>query len=505
MTNNATEESYTGAEFKHDIFVSYSHGRPPENGEDSDLKTWTHGLIEKIKEHIGYSLEVQNQPIKVWYDAKLSGNVAVTETLKREVKNSATLLIVMTGNYLLSEWCEKEREWFENEIRRRGGGIENVFVVRAMATEGEDWPDFLKDGFGDTVLGYPFCDEAKGKAARPFGWVKPSKSDPKFYEALTNLVSEMATKFDEIRKKNRTTLSTNEEAKAGTPPENTSWPVLVAPCTEDVRPFSEQIRKLLKQKGCMLLPREETKIEHFTQEDQEQAFSIVRAFVQLIGILAAREEGEEIGRVQLLNQYARQYDKKQFLWRDSRIPLDVLESDQKYKQFVESLRDIPERTVTQVTDEVVEYLRSGDLKSGAEQSLLAYMEVPAHALDQFDRWKNDICTKDCLLLPLKAPARGGLQQIQSERKSRQFVFRACRAVLLMYCIADELDWLMNAIVNFLKDIGPIRREGSRTPVPVVIDYVGEADAVATTEVTIIHKEEGADASTLWQEIKRLLK
>ncbi|MCP4259764.1 MAG: TIR domain-containing protein [Planctomycetes bacterium] len=508
MTNNVTQKSYTGAGFEHDVFVSYSHGILPESGEDSDLKAWTRALIKKFKEHIGLSLEVQGQPIKVWYDAKLSGNVALTETLKQEVETSATLLIIMTRNYLSSEWCKKEREWFENEIKGRGDSIENVFVVRAMATQGEDWPDFLKDGFGETVLGFPFCEEAKGRAARPFGWVKPeaSSTQQQFVDSLTELASAMATRLDEIRKKHPTPRTTGDGAEAGMPLEITSWPVLVVPGTEGVQAFCQEIRALLKEKGCMLLPAKETRIEHFTQQDQEQALSIARAFVQLIGFVAVREEGEEMGRVQQLNECAQQHSIQRFLWRDSKIPLDALAGDPTYKRFVESLGEIPEHTIPELADAVIEYLKSCDSGSGAGQSLLAYMEVPGHALDQFERWKNDICTNDCVLLPLKAPAQGEVSQIQIERKSRQVVFHACRTVLLMYCIADELNWLMDAIADFGKDVALVSRESSRTPVPVVIDYVGEAEAMAgMMGVARIRRKEGSDPSTLWEKIKELLK
>ena len=506
MTDNAKQKSYTGPSFEHDVFVSYSHGVPPERGGDSDLKIWTQALINKLQEHIHYSLKVQDRQPKVWYDAKLPGNVDLTETLKREIEKSATLLIIMTRDYLLSEWCKKEREWFENEIKRRGHGIESVFVVHAMPTESEDWPDFLKDGFGETVLGFPFCEKAEGLAARPFGWVKPETSSTRqqFDVARTSLVSDIATRLDEIREKHATARASSDGVEAGISRDSAGWPVLVAPGTECVQAFCEEVRALLKEKGCMLLPAKQTRIEHFTQQDQDQALSLARAFVQLIGFVAAREEGEEIGKIQQLNQGARQRSIEQFLWRDSKVPLEALAGDPTYKRFVESLENIPERTVPELADAVIAYLRSSDSTSGADQGFVAFMEVPGHALDQFDRWKQDISTNDCVLFPLKAPAQGEVSQIQDERKSRQFVFRTCRTVLLMYCLAGELDWLMSAIVNFMKDIDPIKRGGSPIPVPVVIDYVGEAKEVATTEVAIIRRKEGSDPRTLWERIRELL-
>jgi hypothetical protein len=410
----------------------------------------------------------------------------------------------MTRTYLASEWCQREREWFENEIRRRGGGIENVFVVRAMPTDNEGWPDFLKDGFGQTVLGYPFCNEAQGRAARPFGWVTPLTSDPKFYEALTKLASDMALRLDEIRKAKHITLATQNNSRVRAQSKITDGPIFVAPGTEDVRPFVREIRTHLEGKGCMLLPPKVVKLEEFTEQDEDQALHIARAFVQCIGLFAAKEDGADIGRVQLLNQHACQQAIPRFLWRNSSIPLNALDYDQTYKQFVEGLGDIPERTPSVLADEVIQHLRQQGAERRTDQPLVAFIEFPAVALSEFDRLRNGIRTEDCLLLPLKPPVRGRISQIQHERKLRQLIYRDCNAVLLMYCIANQLNWLKDAIVNYLKDTTPVMREHNRAPVPVVIDYIGEAEALANTMgVDVITWNEGSDPNTLWQQLRSI--
>lgn len=506
MTNGTARVSYTGDEFEHDIFVSYSHGISSESGRDSDLKTWTRDLVGKLKEHIGYSLENQKQPVNLWYDAKLAGNVAITDTLKQKVQKSATLLIVMTGLYLSSDWCKKEREWFENEIKRRGGGIENVFVVRAMATANEEWPDFLKDGFGETVLGYPFCDEAKGREARPFGWVRPSdsKTQRDFVDSLTNLASDMATRLDEIRKKKYPLRSTSGKTITRDLYKNTHWPVLVAPGTEEVRPSVKYIRTHLERMGCMLLPPDEIKIEKFTKQDEDNALSIALAFVQCIGVSAARPEGAQIGKVQLLNERAHQKAIPRFLWRDKNIPLNSLNYDPTYKQFVESLGDIPERNITVLVDEVIKHFKNQAPGSKTCRPITAFMEVPVEALSEFDRWKNDILADDCVLLPDSPPKQGSIEHIQKERRTRQLVFRFCNAVLIIYCIDNQLHWLANAIINNLRDITTTRRGGDNAPVPVVIDYVGEAEGL-TKEMGIkrILWREGSNPNELWRQVRSM--
>ena len=497
MTGKTSPIPYSGEGFKHDIFVSYSHGIPPEGGGDSSLKKWTHALIKKLKEHIGYSLH-SNEPVDVWYDEKLPGNLPLTETLKKEVESSAILVIVMTRNYLDSDWCKDEREWFKNEVERRGGGVENVFVVHAMVTDADEWPDFLKDGAGKTVLGFPFCEVAKEEAARPYGWIVPEKSNTEnlFVESLTNLVSAIATRMDEIRNSGPVEVPTTE-------PPDTGWPVLVAPGTDDVRAFSREVRKQLKQRGCLLLPREEINIEEYSPQDQKQELEIAHAFVQMLGIAASREESQSIGRVQALNELAQSESVRQFLWRQSSIPLEAIKFDPDYRQFVEGLGDLPGYTASELADDVVAYLESSEASESNDE--IAYMEIPPKALDEFDRWKNDIRTDDCVILPLKPPTRGKIDEIQRERESRQLLYGQCKAVLLMYCLRDELKWLRDAIINFAKDVAIIGREERPVPVPVVIDYFGEADVLAKKSgVDVIRWEEGSDASELWEKLEGIV-
>ena len=246
---------YVGDHAEYDIFVSYAHGRKPDDGSDSSLKLWTNNLIANIPEHIGYSLSHTSHEVSIFYDDALAGNSPITETLKRSVEASSILLVIMTRDYLNSEWCTKERDWFKSEIERRGGGIENVFVVRAMATDGDDWPDFLTDEFGETVLGFPFCNEQKQQDARPFGWVTPNPSDELYNKSLTRLVSGLAKKLDQIREEN-TLTEKNIEVFIGKPSHETCR-VFVAPGTEDVQPFLSEVRSNLVEQGCIISPKRE--------------------------------------------------------------------------------------------------------------------------------------------------------------------------------------------------------------------------------------------------------
>lgn len=466
---------YTGNNLKHDIFVSYSHGIQSEDEEDSDLKTWTHELIKKLEEHIRLSLREQSLPVSIWYDKKLPGNTYLTDTLKQKVENSATILIIMTPFYLLSEWCQKEIEWFRKEISRRDNNpIKNVFVVKALPTKGNDWPDFLKDDCHETILGFPFCNEKKGREARPYGWVTPQTSLTKgdFDNSLTKLASEIATRLDDIRKDNLKKIKVTSNRFSEDTPSTSNFPIFVAPGTEDVQPYINDIRSALDQKGCTVYPADNIRIDKFTQQAEEKILKNAKAFVQCLGLLPAKEDdSQKEGKVQLLNQSVGKHSIPQFIWRNQSIPLEAL-YDPVYKEFVNGLTQINDCSATEFADQIIAELN----RNSTDQPIIAFMEAPSEASDDWEKLRNNISNPDCLVLPLKAPQPTNISQIQNHRKSRQLIFQKCKVFLLIYCIRDRLKWLNESIINYLKDTN--NGSGS-APIPLIIDYVGEAEELAT--------------------------
>ena len=495
---------YVGGDFKHDIFVSYSHGTGTEDGRESDIAKWTRALIRRLKEHVGLSVEHERVPVNVWYDGKLAGNEPLTDTLKKRVTSSATLLIVMSRPYLSSVWCEHERDWFEAEIKRRGGGIRNVFVVRAMPTEGEDWPQFLKDDFGETVLGFRFCDAAKKREARPYGWVDPDNSatQSSFHEALTKLTAELAATLDQLR------------AKHCPPPAPTSapvvrqanrWPIFVAPGTEDVQQCASEARTLLNGRGCMVLPPEEGRIEELA--DEHQHLEVAKAFVQFIGATPARCNGEAVGRVQKLYESAQERGLQPFVWRNESIPLEALGYDEAFKAFVQGLGETHRATTGELVDAVIEFLTELDAGSDDGRQLVAFIEVPVEAWEDFGQLRSEIEVDDCLLLPMTAPGREQIDQIKKHRNTRQLIYEDCQVVLILYVVPARINWLKDAIVDFLRDSTKARRSSKGTPSAVVVDYVGEAEAhdlAVMLGVDYILWGKDKDASDLWHEVREIV-
>jgi hypothetical protein len=95
--------SFVGGKYKHDIFVSYSHGTPAHGQNETDLKRWTHAFVRKLEEDVRYSLQGRDRDVEIWYDEHLKGNKYLTNQLKTEIANAAVLIIIMTEDYLSSD------------------------------------------------------------------------------------------------------------------------------------------------------------------------------------------------------------------------------------------------------------------------------------------------------------------------------------------------------------------------------------------------------------------
>ena len=104
--------SYIGEPFRHDLFVTYSHGTI-EGAEVSPLKRWSDGFIEQLE------LELRQHPkfgreLALFFDdahrpgTGLDPSSGLTEQLREEIGASALLQVLMSDHYLQSSWCRDD-------------------------------------------------------------------------------------------------------------------------------------------------------------------------------------------------------------------------------------------------------------------------------------------------------------------------------------------------------------------------------------------------------------
>ncbi|HXZ16870.1 MAG TPA: toll/interleukin-1 receptor domain-containing protein [Roseiarcus sp.] len=204
--------SYLAPPFDPDVFVSYSHGDPIEGV--GLLRDWTRDLIQRLGARL-HSLETEFDDLNLWIDVKLDPTADLTPDLKEKAGGCGVLLIVMSKRYLKSEWCEKEREWFRQQVDARALQAGRVFLVQAQKTDPKLWPEFLLDSDGKArMTGFSFFDPTDGS---PLGFQLREPPD-EYYKQLAVLHTWLVTRLRELRERAAKEAEAKSAAAAMTTP-----------------------------------------------------------------------------------------------------------------------------------------------------------------------------------------------------------------------------------------------------------------------------------------------
>lgn len=197
--------SYVGAPFLHDIFVSYSHGADHQGRPY--LHAWSAAFAQALEDELRFDVKLR-EPLSLFLDTHhrdgqgVDPMSALTDQLREQVGAAAVLVLLMSPDYIGSQWCTQERDWWARrqiEMGLFGDPVDKrIAVVKILPTE-VPWPDLLKDSAGEPLLGYTFHTDAHG-AVRPIGYVDlPGPFGSDFKKALLPLVARLYTALREIR------------------------------------------------------------------------------------------------------------------------------------------------------------------------------------------------------------------------------------------------------------------------------------------------------------------
>jgi hypothetical protein len=199
--------AYVGDPFRHDIFVSYSHGDVQRDGQ-ALLKQWSQGFVEELKRELQTFPELGAQ-LSVFLDEgyrpgqNIDPMAPLSDTLRTEVAGAAILAILMTPHYLGSQWCQQELAWWiEAQRANKLAHDDRIAIARVWPTGSAGWPADLVDRAGNPYVGHHFFDRARSETRpQPFSWphVTSATGDP-FRNALLDFVGAIQLRLREIRK-----------------------------------------------------------------------------------------------------------------------------------------------------------------------------------------------------------------------------------------------------------------------------------------------------------------
>jgi hypothetical protein len=242
--------AYMAPHFEYDIFVSYTHARAP-GVPLPPLKQWTNAFIDCLKPGIT-SLFTEFDHLRIWDDRRVDPTASLTEDIQTAVERSCLLMIVMSPRYLESSWCNKELEWFQGQIKERRKGPGRIFVVRAVSTNHERWPNYLRDLDGHADLGFFFHRDTDEENVEPFGFPSLIERNEDFYRALGTLRTTLVGRLRQLksvldRPENLPTLDTK-------PPTN-KLPRLYVHSLPKHDLLRQSVSEKLSTVGCSIIPQ----------------------------------------------------------------------------------------------------------------------------------------------------------------------------------------------------------------------------------------------------------
>lgn len=194
--------AYIGSPFVQDIFVSYSHG--DDGSGQAYLQPWSAAFAKELERELRADRKFR-QDLRIFLDKDhrpdqgIDPMAPLSEQLRSQIGNSAVLMILMSPDYLASQWCSDERSWWyarQSELGLPDDG--RIAVVRIWPTD-QPWPAELKDSRGQEPVGFRFYP-VDAIPPRPLGWTDlPGAFGSDFRKALLDIVGPLYRKLDDIR------------------------------------------------------------------------------------------------------------------------------------------------------------------------------------------------------------------------------------------------------------------------------------------------------------------
>jgi hypothetical protein len=197
--------AYIGEPFRHDLFISYSHGAI-DGSASSPLERWSKGFIRELESELRVHPKFGRQ-LALFFDDHarpeqgLDPMAGLTEQLRVKVGGAAILTVLMSDHYLDSTWCADERDWWVNTQAELGlAHAERIAVARIWPTS-SSWPPALADERGNPLVGVCFYDkERAAERPQPYEWPMPApESKGPFRERMLDLVGWLWRRIEQMK------------------------------------------------------------------------------------------------------------------------------------------------------------------------------------------------------------------------------------------------------------------------------------------------------------------
>ena len=322
-----SEKSSYLADYKNDVFVSYSHI------DDKSLTAGQKGWIANFHQALEIRLEqLLGSDTKIWRDDKVKKKAKPTEKLDAQFPSAAIMISVVSPQYVKSPECVQEVKDFYAEAEQ-GTGLwisDRARIFKAVKTQvpRESQPSELQgipdyDFFRfDPATGRPqeFWPELGAEANRNF-WLKLEDIAYDIYQLIE-------------------TIKTGKgQAKDGTNVSDLRT-LYLAEASIDVADQRDKIKRQLQQRGYTILPDRPQPIVSENLQKQIQAdLERCNFSIHLVGGsygIVPEGDSRSIAEIQyeLAIDRSSQNGFSRLIW----MPSGLQEEDERQKRFVASLK-----------------------------------------------------------------------------------------------------------------------------------------------------------------------
>jgi hypothetical protein len=422
-------------DFDYDVFISYAHKDddqyPPED------QGWVAELHSALEKRIGTYLHTEPA---LWRDCELSGNDVFNEKISNRLAKAATLLSVITENFLSHKWFQTELEGFcrnaQDKVGLRVGEKLRIFkVLKSDVKRGTLPPQF------EGTLRYKFFGpdpEHPGSIHEFRRWLG-AKQFNLWWVEMDRLAKDIAETLKAMRNMSPDyaagQLYSDSASQLAT--------VYLAQTSEDQEFTRSKIKKELQDRNIAVLPQGDlpfrgSQFERQVRDDLKKSDLSIHIFGNLPGFTPeGRERASTFIQHDLALERAHDRDFRRFVW----TPVELDSPDERQQQYLDYLR----------TDTSVQ--------QGAEILQGKVEELKTEVLRSIDQIRRDREERSRTVIPEIQPAQTPSQ------------ITASTEPLSVYIICDAQDLQsagLLAISNFLLDSGyePIK--------PVVVESAEEA-------------------------------
>jgi len=306
-----------------DLFISYAHA-DDQGDEETKRPGWVTSFSRLLRKELDRKLG-KIGACDLWMDHRIAAGAMFDTSLETKVRSSAVMLIVLSPGYVLSSWCQREMELFQEKASETGSA--SVFVIE---TDRVDRPVSL-----EKVQSIPFWAPLPDNLEITYqlGHPRPHEDDPEhrpFFSRLNSLTHAIATELKRLKSSVATTRPID-------PRPSTRATIFLARGTDDVDDQYLELREYLLQQKYRVVPQADYPQEEARfVEEARQDLSESILFVQLLGSLAGKKLlGSSRRHVAAQHDLAVEARLPGLRWRSRALVIDRVENEEQAKRLVE--------------------------------------------------------------------------------------------------------------------------------------------------------------------------